>query len=97
MATTVTWWVAGLLGTSLIWARMTITESGAAEVLGSDGRVLHYPDEDGARTALLDADFREFDGLDDDDASSMGFDLDSVQPPHAEDDDHLVPLLIQKI
>ena len=33
--------------------------------------------------ALLDAEYRAFDGLDDDDADLLGFDLDSVAPPHA--------------
>ena len=95
MADTVSWWIAALPA-SLVWARLTVRESGAAEVLGSDGRVLHYHDDDAARNALMDAEFRAFDGLDDDDAQALGFRLGEVEPPQAEDDDALVPMLIQK-
>lgn len=96
MTTDDQWWLVNLRNL-LVWARLRITESGAAEVFNAEGETLHYDDEDAARAALLDADFRAFDGLDDDDATLFGFDLDSIAPPHAQDDETLLPLLTQKI
>ncbi|MBS0570790.1 MAG: hypothetical protein JSS28_09290 [Proteobacteria bacterium] len=89
------WWLAGL-GDMLVWARLRILETGAAEVFDARGETLRYDDEDTARAALMDAEFRAFDGLDEDDAAMMGFDLDSVAPPEAEEDDDLVPLMTEK-
>jgi len=91
-----TWWVAGV-GDTLVWARMEVLESGIAEVLESSGGILRYDDEDQARMALLDAEFRAFDGIDEDDAASMGFDLESVEPPRAESDEELVPQMITRL
>lgn len=89
------WWVAGL-GDTLVWARLRVGESGAAEVFDAQGETLRYADEDAARAALLDAEFRAFDGIDEDDAAQMGFDLDSTEPPEAEDDEELLPLMTDK-
>jgi hypothetical protein len=66
-------------------------------VFDARGETLVYDDEDSARAALLDAEFRAFDGLDEDDAALMGFDLDSTAPPEAEDDDDLLPLMTEKL
>ena len=90
------WWLAAL-GDTLIWARLSVLESGIAEVFDSDGRVLRYDDETAARMALLDAEFRAFDGLDEDDAAALGFDLDSVEPPSADSDEDLVKHMVQKL
>ena len=89
------WWVT-TLGDRLIWARLRILESGVGEVFNAEGETLRYDDEDAATTALLDADFRAFDGLDDDDATILGFELDSVEPPQAETDEELLPLMTER-
>jgi hypothetical protein len=89
------WWIAAV-GDALIWARLRILDSGHAEVLDASGNLLRYEDENTGRTALLDADFRAFDGLDEEDAAVMGFDLDSVEPPHANTDKELLPLMTEK-
>jgi hypothetical protein len=90
------WWVASL-GDILVWARMRIVESGHAEVFSAEGETLRYDDEDSAHAALLDADFLAFDGLDEDDAAMLGFHLDSIEPPEAENDEELVPLMTEKL
>jgi hypothetical protein len=93
---TAQWWVAAI-GDTLIWARMTITPEGIAEVFDSDGGTLRYDDEAQARMALLDAEFRAFDGLDDDDAAGMGFDLEDIEPPRGDSDDELLRQMVVKI
>ncbi|MFC4821162.1 hypothetical protein [Dokdonella ginsengisoli] len=90
------WWLAAL-GDTLIWARLSVLDSGIAEVLDNDGRVLRYDDETAARMALLDAEFRAFDGLDEDDAAVLGFDLDSVEPPSGDSDEDLLKRMVQKL
>jgi len=90
------WWIAAV-GDTLIWARLTITEAGVAEVFDNDGRILRYDDETQARMALLDAEFRAFDGLDEDDAALLGFDLGEVEPPRADSDDELLPHMVEKL
>jgi hypothetical protein len=90
------WWVASL-GDTLIWARLRVLDSGIAEVLDAAGETLRYDDEDSAHAALLDAEFRAYDGLDEDDAIALGFDLESVAPPEAESDDDLLPLMTEKL
>jgi hypothetical protein len=90
------WWVA-VLGDMLVWARLRVRDSGAAEVFSAEGETLRYDDEDGAHAALLDAEFRAFDGLDEDDAAMLGFDLVSIAPPEAENDEELVPLMTEKL
>ena len=90
------WWCAGF-GDTLIWSRLDVYDDGIAEVFGATGDYLRYDDETAARMALLDADFREFDGLDEEDAAIMGFDLDTMEPPRAESDEELLPLMVHKI
>ena len=90
------WWLA-VVGDTLIWARLTITDAGIAEVFDSDGRTLRYDDETQARMALLDAEFRAFDGLDEEDAAMLGFDLDEIEPPRADSDEELLPRMIAKL
>jgi len=90
------WWLAAV-GDTLVWARLRILDSGSAEVFDAAGLTLYYDDEDAARSALLDAEFRAFDGLDEDDAAMLGFDLSSVQPPEAENDGDLLPLMTEKL
>ena len=89
------WWIAAV-GDTLVWARLRILASGHAEVFDASGDTLRYDDEDSGRAALLDADFRAFDGLDEEDAAVMGFDLDSVEPPRAENDEELLHLMTEK-
>jgi hypothetical protein len=79
------WWIA-TVGNLLVWARLRIRNGGTAEILDCDGRTDVHDSEDTAHAALLDADFRSFDGLDADDAEQMGFDLDDTEPPHGIDD-----------
>jgi hypothetical protein len=90
------WWVA-VLGDTLIWARLTLTDSGVAEVFDSDGRTLRYDDETMARMALLDAEFRAFDGIDEDDAAILGFDLEEVEPPRGDSDEEMLPRMVEKL
>jgi hypothetical protein len=90
------WWVAAL-GDTLVWARLDVLDSGVAEVFDNDGRVLRYDDDTTARMALLDAEFREFDGLDEDDAEMMGIDLEEVEPPRGDSDEELLPRMVQRI
>jgi hypothetical protein len=80
------WWLA-TVGNLLVWARMRVRKSGTAEIFDCDGRTDTYDSEETARAALMDADFRALDGLDEDDANLMGFDLDSMEPPRVTDDD----------
>ena len=90
------WWVASL-GKLLVWARLRIKDSGTAEVFDSDGKTLTYDSEDSARAALLDAEFRAWDGLDEDDAQALGFSLQAVQPPQAADDEALRERMYQPL
>ena len=85
------------LGKMLVWARLRLKDSGTAEVFDSDGKTLTYDSEDSARAALLDAEFRAFDGLDDDDARALGFSLHGVQPPQAADDEALRERMFQTL
>lgn len=90
------WWVASL-GKTLIWARLDLLPEGTAQVLDCDGRNVAYDGEESARAALLDAEFRAYDGLDAEDAESMGFSLESVQPPQAANDTALRELMVQEL
>ncbi|MBB1089243.1 hypothetical protein H4F99_12215 [Lysobacter sp. SG-8] len=90
------WWVA-TLGRTVIWARLRVREAGTAEVFDSDGNTLPYDSEDTARAALLDAEFVEFDGLDEDDAEARGFLMEELVPPHAGDDEGLKALMVQQL
>ena len=90
------WWLA-TLGRLLVWARLRVREAGTAEVLDSDGNTLVYDSEDTARAALLDAEFVSFDGLDADDASDRGLDLDEIHPPRADDESALRERMVQTL
>lgn len=93
---TTEWWVA--CPTSMIvWARLQVRESGVSEVLDCDGQILVYESDETARAALMDAEFRALDGLDDDDAESWGLTLDDLYPPEGEYDDELVPQMIRAL
>jgi hypothetical protein len=89
------WWIASL-GDTIVWARLRILNSGMAEVFDAAGETLHYDDEDAAHAALLDAEFRAFDGIDDEDAAIMGFELGDVEPPDGGSDEELLPLMTEK-
>ena len=88
------WWLA-TIGRTLVWARLRVRDAGTAEVFDSDGNTLAYDSEDSARAALMDAEFVAFDGLDEDDAQARGFSLGEIQPPRADSDDALRPMMFQ--
>ena len=90
------WWLA-TLGLTIVWARLREREAGTAEVLDSDGATLPYDSMDTARAALMDAEFVEYDGLDEEDALLRGFSLHEVSPPQARDDESLRPLMVQSL
>ena len=90
------WWLA-TLGLMIVWARLREREAGTAEVFDSDGNTLPYDSVDTARAALMDAEFVEFDGLDEDDALERGFSLAEIAPPQASDDEALRPRMIQQL
>ena len=81
----------------LVWSRLRVLDSGVAEVFDCDGRINIYESEDIARSALMDAEFRAFDGMDADDAEAWGLDLEEIEPPRAEDDDELRERMMQPI
>lgn len=82
------WWLASL-GRNIVWARLRVREAGTAEVFDADGNTLAYDSEDSARAALLDAEFVEYAGLDEEDARARGFALADVAPPDAASDEAL--------
>ena len=90
------WWLA-TLGRTIVWARLREREAGTAEVFDSDGNTLSYDSVDTARATLMDAEFVEFDGLDEDDALERGFSLGEVSPPSAQDDNALRGLMMQQL
>ncbi|WP_256644937.1 hypothetical protein [Thermomonas paludicola] len=90
------WWLA-MLGRTLVWARLREREAGTAEVFDSDGNTLAYDSLDTARAALMDAEFVEFSGLDEDDAQEHGFSLHDVNPPQSSDDAVLRGLMVQRL
>ncbi|WP_374605475.1 hypothetical protein [Arenimonas sp.] len=90
------WWLAAL-PRMLVWSRLRVLDSGVAEVFDCDGRINIYESEDVARSALMDAEFRAFDGMDADDAEAWGLDLEEIEPPRAEDDEALRERMIQPI
>ena len=89
------WWLA-TLGRNIVWARLRVREAGTAEIFDADGNTLAYDSEDTARAALMDAEFVEYEGLDAEDALARGFDLETVQPPRADNDEALRPLMFVK-
>ena len=90
------WWLASL-GRTIVWARLREREAGTAEVFDSDGATLPYDSVDTARAALMDAEFVEFEGLDEDAALERGFSLGEVSPPSAQDDNALRGLMMQQL
>ncbi len=90
------WWLA-TLGRTIVWARLREREAGTAEVFDSDGNTLAYDSTDTARASLMDAEFVEFDGLDEDDALERGFSLAEIAPPRAQHDDALRGLMVQQL
>lgn len=90
------WWLA-TLGRTIVWARLREREAGTAEVFDSDGNTLAYDSLDTARAALMDAEFVEYDGLDEEDALMRGFSLHDIAPPPARDDDTLRGLMVQSM
>ena len=81
----------------LIWARLQVMESGIAIIFDSKGELLTYESEDIARSMLMDADYRSFDGMDDDDADELGLWLDELEPPQGEELEDLLPQMIRTI
>ena len=90
------WWLA-TPGHMIVWARLRERDAGAAEVLDGDGNTLAYDSLDTARAALMDAEFVEFEGLDEDDALHRGFSLHDVSPPTARDDVELRARMVQDL
>ena len=90
------WWLA-TLGRTVIWARLRVLDAGTAEVFDSDGNTLPYDSEDSARAALMDAEFVEYEGMDEDDAQARGFTMAELEPPQADDDERLAPLMVRKL
>ena len=90
------WWLASL-GNTIVWARLRERDAGTAEVFDSDGNTLSYDSLDTARAALMDAEFVEYDGLDEYDALERGFSLHEVAPPQARDDEALRSRMIQQL
>lgn len=90
------WWLV-VLGNTLIWSRLRIRESGTAEVLDSDGNTLNYDSPDSARAALMDADFRALDGMDEDDALELGVSLHALVPPQGENPEQLRGHMVQTL
>lgn len=84
------WWLAAPAHL-LVWARLRVLESGVAQVFDSQGETLVYESEDIARGALMDAEFRALDGMDDDDAEEIGLLIEELQPPQGESDEDLLP------
>ena len=90
------WWLAAPEHL-LVWARLRVLASGVAQVFDSQGETLTYESEEIARAALMDADFRALDGMDDDDAEAIGLLLEELQPPQGEDDDELLPQMVRTL
>jgi len=94
--TMIQWWLY-VIGDTLMWARLRELDAGTADVLDCDGRTLVYENIDTARAALLDADYRSFDGLDEADAEAWGLSLEALHPPEAKNDDALAPQMVQAL
>lgn len=90
------WWLVRL-GNDLLWARLTVSVSGIASVLDSDGQLLRYDSEDTARAALMDAEYFSFEGLGEEDALSFGLRLEDIKPPRGESDETLLRHMIVKL
>ena len=90
------WWLA-TLGRTIVWARLREREAGTGEVFDSDGNTLSYDSMDTARAALMDAEFVDFDGLDEDDALERGFSLAELVPPRGIDDEALPDHMLRQL
>ena len=90
------WWLAAPEHL-LVWARLRVLNSGVAHVFDSQGDTLTYESEDIARAALMDADFRALEGMDDDDAEVIGMLLEELQPPHGDSDEELLAQMIRTL
>jgi len=90
------WWLTAFNGL-LVWARLRVMDSGVAHVFDSTGNTLVYESAEIARSALMDAEFRSLDGMDDDDAEEFGVLLEDLVPPEAEHDDDLVPHMMKRL
>ena len=90
------WWLASL-GRTIVWARLRERDAGTAEVFDSDGNTLAYDSLDTARAALMDAEFVEYDGLDEEDALARGFSLAAVAPPAGGSDEALRGRMVQQL
>ncbi len=90
------WWLASI-GRLVIWARLRVLEGGTAEILDSDGQTQSYDSEDSAKSALFDAEFVSFDGLDEEDALARGFSLAEIAPPQAGGDEQLRERMVQPL
>ena len=91
------WWLA-CPAMLLVWARLRVLDSGIAQVFDSHGDTLVYESEESARAALMDAEFRGLDGLDDDDAVEMtGMLADELAPPQGDSDEELLPQMIRNL
>lgn len=90
------WWLAAPEHL-LVWARLRILHSGIAHVFDSQGDTLVYESEDVAHAALMDADFRNLEGMDDDDAEAIGMLLEELQPPHGDGDEEILPQMIRTL
>jgi hypothetical protein len=90
------WWLAAPEHL-LVWARLRVLPSGVARVFDSQGDTLVYESEDVARAALMDADFRALDGMDEGDAELIGLSLDDLEPPQGKDEEELLPQMIRTL
>ena len=90
------WWLA-TLGRTIVWARLREREAGTGEVFDSDGNTLSYDSMDTARAALMDAEFVDFDGLDEEDALERGFSLAELAPPRVIEDEALTAHMIRQL
>lgn len=90
------WWLVRV-GQNVLWARLQVLPAGTALVIDSDGQQLVYDSEDSARAALMDAEYRLFDGLDADDAAALGLDLDSLQPPSGDTPEAVLGAMVQSV
>ena len=79
----VSWWLAAL-GQHVFWALLREKEAGTAEIFDHNGQTLIYDSLDSARSALLEAHYRAFDGLDEADAAEWGFSLSRISPPRCD-------------
>ena len=78
-------------------SRVSLLVGAMAAILAATiGNTLSYDSTDTARATLMDAEFVEFDGLDEEDALDRGFSLAELAPPQADDDDALRPRMIQQ-